>query len=231
MQILSDQYSGSESKHARSGAVSLLAVYESNGAGAVLHDCLGSDDDEVEWSRVATHSCWSNSPFKRVFDFVFAFIAVVLFAPVMLMTALAVKLSSRGPILFKQTRVSKAGSQFTIYKFRSMRVERDAEGPCVTKAGDSRLTCIGGTLRRFKLDELPQLFNVLKGDMSIVGPRPKVPHHQTYELRFRPGITGAASLAFRNEEELLHRLPSEALDAYQVHVLMPLKATLDRRYM
>ena len=147
-----------------------------------------------------------------------------------MMTAIVVRLSSRGPILFRQTRVGRAHREFTIYKFRTMRVA-EAAGPTVTKAGDARLTSIGGILRRLKLDELPQLYNVLKGDMSLVGARPKVPHHQTYVLEYRPGITGASAVAFRNEEQILHHVPHDALDTYQVHVLMPLKMELDKRYM
>jgi lipopolysaccharide/colanic/teichoic acid biosynthesis glycosyltransferase len=104
-------------------------------------------------------------------------------------------------------------------------------GPTVTKVGDTRLTSIGGFLRKTKLDELPQFVNVLRGDMSLVGPRPKVPHHQTYTLRVRPGITGAASLAFRDEEDFLHHVPDHALDACQINLLMPLKREIDDEYL
>jgi lipopolysaccharide/colanic/teichoic acid biosynthesis glycosyltransferase len=146
----------------------------------------------------------------------------------MLLVAAAVKLSSKGPILFRQTRMGKNGRCFEILKFRSMRVSEG--GPAVTKDGDSRLTSIGGFLRKSKLDELPQLFNVVVGDMSLVGPRPKLPHHQIYTLRVRPGLTGAASLAFRNEERFLHHVPEHALDACQINILMPLKRELDEEY-
>lgn len=174
---------------------------------------------------------WSLSRRKRAFDFLSAWMAVVLLAPVMLLTAIAVKLSSRGPVLFRQSRMGRGGREFIIYKFRTMRVDRHVAGPTVTKAGDQRLTPVGAILRRVKLDELPQLFNVIKGDMSLVGARPKVPHHQTYILRHRPGITGASAIAFRNEEHILHQVPHDTLDAYQVHVLMPLKMELDEGYM
>jgi lipopolysaccharide/colanic/teichoic acid biosynthesis glycosyltransferase len=104
------------------------------------------------------------------------------------------------------------------------------QGPAVTKAGDSRLTTIGKFLRRVKLDELPQLINVVRGDMSLVGPRPKLPHHQIYTLGVRPGVTGAASLAFCNEEHLLQNIPEYALDDCQINFLMPLKRVLDDEY-
>ena len=151
-------------------------------------------------------------------------------APVMLLTAAAVKLSSNGPVLFRQTRMGEGERPFTILKFRTMRWEGANAGPSVTKHGDSRLTRIGAILRKTKLDELPQLINVLRGDMSLVGPRPKVPQHQTHRLNVKPGITGAASLAFRNEEQLLQHLPEHDLENYQISVLMPLKRQLDEQY-
>jgi lipopolysaccharide/colanic/teichoic acid biosynthesis glycosyltransferase len=163
-----------------------------------------------------------------MFDCAVAALALVILSPVMLIVAMAVKLSSEGPILFRQKRMGRNGWAFEILKFRSMR--ESEPGPTVTKAGDARLTSIGGFLRRTKLDELPQLVNVLRGDMSLVGPRPKVPHHQTYTLRVRPGVTGAASLAFRDEENFLHQIPEHALDACQINLLMPLKRDLDDTY-
>jgi lipopolysaccharide/colanic/teichoic acid biosynthesis glycosyltransferase len=173
---------------------------------------------------------WSNSPAKRIFDCAAAALALIILGPFMLIVALAVKLTSEGPILFRQTRMGRNGQRFEILKFRSMEAN-GGKGPCVTKAGDARLTSIGDSLRKTKLDELPQLINVLKGDMSLVGPRPKLPHHQTYTLRVRPGVTGAASLAFRDEERFLHRVPEHALDYCQINLLMPLKRELDDRYL
>lgn len=164
-----------------------------------------------------------------MFDCAVAALALVILSPVMLLVALAVKLTSKGPVLFRQTRMGRNGWAFEILKFRSMRESRS--GPTVTKAGDARLTAIGGFLRKAKLDELPQLVNVLRGDMSLVGPRPKVPHHQTYTLRVRPGVTGAASLAFRDEERFLHHVPEHALDECQINLLMPLKRELDNEYL
>lgn len=164
-----------------------------------------------------------------MFDCAVAALALVLLSPLLLVVALAVRFSSPGPVLFRQTRMGRAGRSFEILKFRSMHSTRT--GPAVTRVGDARLTPIGGFLRRAKLDELPQLVNVLRGDMSLVGPRPKMPHHQTYTLRVRPGVTGAASLAFRDEERFLHHVPEHALDACQISLLMPLKRELDDEYL
>jgi len=165
-----------------------------------------------------------------MFDIIAAAGMLVLLLPAFLLVALAVKLSSKGPVFFRQTRAGKDSSQFLMWKFRTMRTECTG-GPCVTKVGDNRVTPVGAFLRRFKLDELPQLINVLRGEMSLVGPRPKVPHHETQALQYRPGVTGAATLAFRAEEELLHHLPDQFLDAYQVKVLVPMKRRLDHQYM
>lgn len=163
-----------------------------------------------------------------MFDCLIASLALILLSPFLLLVAALVKLSSRGPVLFRQTRMGKNGRTFQVLKFRSMRWSE--QGPAVTKAGDSRLTTIGKFLRRVKLDELPQLINVVRGDMSLVGPRPKLPHHQIYTLRVRPGVTGAASLAFCNEEHLLQNIPESALDGCQINFLMPIKRALDDEY-
>lgn len=174
---------------------------------------------------------WPDSAGKRVFDLSVAGLGLTLLSPLFLAAAIAVKLSSSGSILFRQVRAGKGGRPFVILKFRTMRVSNAPGGPTVTTVGDDRLTAVGRLFRRLKLDELPQLINVIRGDMSLVGARPKVLHHQIRVLRYRPGITGAASLAFRKEEELLHGIPEHALDEYQVHVLMPLKQELDDQYM
>ncbi len=173
---------------------------------------------------------WSKSASKRAFDFAVASTALVALSPVMLVTAAVIKVSSPGPVLFRQSRMGMDGRCFTIYKFRTMSCDAQFSGPSVTKAGDKRLTAVGGFLRKWKLDEIPQLINVMRGDMSLVGPRPKVPRHQTHQLEVRPGITGAATLAFRREEYVLHRVPENRLDEYQVQVLMPVKRALDDRY-
>lgn len=175
---------------------------------------------------------WPASESKRAFDFVVALAALVFLFPIILLAAVAVKLSSPGPVLFKQRRAGIGGTTFTIYKFRSMRVPTEGHsGPFVTKTGDSRLTAAGAVMRRWKIDELPQLWNVVRGEMSLVGARPKVPTHQVFPLEYRPGITGAASLAFRDEEGILSQVCETVLDDYQIHVMMPLKFEIDRNYM
>ena len=173
---------------------------------------------------------WSLSDAKRVFDLVAASVGIVLFFPLMLLIALVTGISSPGPILFTQRRMGRWGGLFTIYKFRTMVVDAES-GPSITVQGDSRITPVGRWLRRFKLDELPQLVNVIKGDMSFVGPRPKLPHHESLHMPFRPGITGAATLAFRCEEELLRRVPAHDLDFFYARTIKPLKAKLDWEYM
>lgn len=146
---------------------------------------------------------------KVVFDRVMAFIGLLFLWPVLLIVALMIRVKMPGgPVIFRQQRVGKDGRLFTMYKFRSMTV--DHGGSSVSVAGETRITPLGAKLRKFKLDELPELWNVLKGDMSFVGPRPDVPGYADMlegknreVLRLRPGITGPASLKYRNEEEIL----------------------------
>jgi hypothetical protein len=121
--------------------------------------------------------------------------------------------------------------EFTLFKFRSMKVNSIEAGSLITVRGDRRITAVGAFLRRYKLDELPQLWNVLRGDMSIVGPRPKLAHHEGLFLSARPGITGAATLAFRNEEALLAALPADQMDKVYETQFKVAKARLDAQYM
>ncbi|MBV8113975.1 MAG: sugar transferase [Silvibacterium sp.] len=158
-----------------------------------------------------------------------AIVLLVLF-PVMLVIMLVVRLSSPGPALFCQRRAGRNRDEFILFKFRSMRVE-DPCGPAITVSGDCRITPVGAFLRRYKLDELPQFWNVLKGNMSLVGPRPKLPHHEGLDLAYRPGITGVATLAFRDEEKILAGIPREHLDAFYEVCIKPRKAQLDLEYM
>jgi len=147
---------------------------------------------------------------KRMLDVVCAVLALLLMSPLLLFIAIVIKLTSRGPVLFRQGRVGKNGELFEILKFRSMYVNAEREGPEMTTAGDKRVTTVGAMLRRTKLDELPQFWNVLVGDMSLVGPRPRVPNHVAMYsgrhralLTIRPGITDPASIRYLREEELL----------------------------
>jgi lipopolysaccharide/colanic/teichoic acid biosynthesis glycosyltransferase len=175
-------------------------------------------------------SHWVNSPTRRAFECAAALIALTVLSPALLLIALCVRIGSRGPALFKQERMGRAGRSFLLYKFRTM-VEGGQELGAITVAGDRRVNSVGRFLRRCKLDELPQLWNVLRGDMSLVGPRPKLPQHEALHMAFRPGLTGAASLAFRFEEELLREVPAEAVDSYYQRFLKPRKAQLDWNYM
>jgi lipopolysaccharide/colanic/teichoic acid biosynthesis glycosyltransferase len=177
-------------------------------------------------------SAWSVSPFRRGLDFVTAALALLLSWPLLLLAALLVRLESPGPVIFRQERVGRRGKLFTVYKFRTMDVAAQQEGPSMTKSGDPRITRFGRFLRKHKLDELPQLFNVVRGDMSLVGPRPRLPHHmEEMDLPVRPGLTGAATLVFRCEEEMLRDIPDHELETYNCRTIIPLKAKLDWDYM
>ncbi len=175
-------------------------------------------------------SLWVVSPARRGLDCCAAAAALFCCLPLFMLAAVAVRLSSPGPVLFRQRRVGRHGVTFTLYKFRSMRVN-DQGGVPITILGDRRVTKVGQFLRRFKLDELPQLWNVLCGDMALVGPRPKLPQHEGLNLCWRPGLTGAASLAFRDEEELLSEIPEEQLEEVYERYVKPTKACLDSEYM
>lgn len=173
---------------------------------------------------------------KRGFDLVVAAFGLVLFAPAYVAVAFAIWLDSGRPIVFRQTRVGVRGRRFTLYKFRTMRPLRDADKGAFHPGNRTRVTHVGGFLRKSKLDELPQLWNVLRGDMSLVGPRPEVPKWvEAYPERWavvhqvRPGITDPASILFRNEEELLAASPSPE-EAYRREIL-PRKLNLYEDYV
>jgi lipopolysaccharide/colanic/teichoic acid biosynthesis glycosyltransferase len=179
----------------------------------------------------AEPSLWSLSLAKRRVDLLLASVALLLFWPLLLVTALLVRYESPGPVIFRQKRVGRHGAFFTVFKFRTMATAGQKEGPSLTKRGDPRVTRIGSFLRKYKLDELPQLFNVLRGEMSLIGPRPKLPHLEVMRMPFRPGLTGAATLAFRREEEMLQNIPDDDLEAYYCGMIKPLKAKIDWDYM
>lgn len=172
---------------------------------------------------------------KRILDFVVTVLGLIVVSPLLLVLCLIIKLSDNGPVFYKAKRIGKGGVPFELYKFRTMIVNADRVGPAVTASGDKRVTPIGRFLRRTKLDELPQLLNVLKGEMSLVGPRPEDPRYvalytpaQRQILDFSPGITSAASLTYRNEEEMLTGDDWEIV--YQTKV-MPTKIEIDLQYM
>ncbi len=160
----------------------------------------------------------------------------MLLSPVFLLIALAIRLDSTGPVFFRQARIGRGGVPFRIIKFRSMTPDAPEKGPQITSAGDPRVTRVGRILRRTKLDEFPQLINVLKGEMSFVGPRPEVPSYvafydeqQRKVLSVRPGITDPASIAYSNEEEILEGV-SDVHRAY-VDDIMPRKLELNLAYI
>jgi len=172
---------------------------------------------------------------KRAFDLAIAIPALVLVSPVIGVAALAVKLDSRGSAFYRGERIGLEGRPFRILKLRSMAPGADRVGPAVTIAGDPRITRVGRVLRRTRLDELPQLWNVIRGDMSLVGPRPEHPEYvrlytpeQRRVLTVRPGITSNTSLAFHDEERLLAKHGGES--SYAV-ALLPQKLALDLEYV
>ena len=195
---------------------------------------------------------------KIVFDKVVSLVGLIVLSPVLLIVALLIKWKMPGPILFRQQRVGRYGRIFTVYKFRTMTVKaeasvasRNSEATSIASQEQSRITPLGEKLRRYKLDELPELWNVLKGDMSFVGPRPDVPGYADQlqgedreVLLLRPGITGPASLKYHNEEDILEAV-DEALQKgrsglpmgittvqeYNDNVIYPDKVRLNRYYL
>jgi lipopolysaccharide/colanic/teichoic acid biosynthesis glycosyltransferase len=151
--------------------------------------------------------------------------------PLLVVIALAVGATSCGPILFKQKRVGRFGVPFEIYKFRTMEYELEERQPSIAVMSADRITPSGRILRRFKLDELPQVLNVLSGQMSLVGPRPRVPEQQLEQLQCRPGVTGLATLAFAREESIFAFIPRESLPEYYSKTILPAKQRLDASYM
>jgi lipopolysaccharide/colanic/teichoic acid biosynthesis glycosyltransferase len=173
---------------------------------------------------------------KRALDLAVSFAGLLLAAPVLLVIAVLVKSTSPGPVLYWQERVGLGGQLFRVVKFRTMCRDADRHGLAITAARDPRVTVAGSWLRRLKLDELPQLWNVLKGEMSLVGPRPEVPHYvQSYSpahrrvLSVRPGITDLASIAYRREDELL--VAHADVDRYYREVVLPDKLNLNLEYL
>ena len=180
---------------------------------------------------------------KWIFDKLASLFGLLFLSPVLLVVAILIKVKMPGPILFCQKRVGQYGKLFTVYKFRSMTVKaeasvasRDSEATSIASTEQCRITPFGEKLRRYKLDELPELWNVLKGDMSFVGPRPDVPGYadqlQGEErdiLKLKPGITGPASLKYRNEEELLASVENPA--QYNDEIIFPDKVKLNLYYL
>jgi len=176
-------------------------------------------------------SPWSRSAAKRLFDCACVLLALPVALPALLAIAAAVRLTSPGPLLFLQKRFGRHGRTFNIFKFRTMADATAEAEPFAAVWDNRRLTPIGAFLRRSKLDELPQLANVLFGHMSLVGPRPKPREEMTCDLDCRPGITGLATVAFAHEETLFARVPRDRFAAYFHGVVLPVKQQLDAAYM
>lgn len=171
---------------------------------------------------------------KRIFDFIASFLGVLILSPVLFIIAIIIKVQMPGPVFFKQKRVGKGGQLFTMVKFRTMTINHS--GSSISVAGESRITPLGATMRKYKLDELPELWNVLKGEMSFVGPRPDVPGYAdqlqgeaAQILKLKPGITGPASLKYRNEEELLAQVDDP--QRYNDGVIYPDKVRINLKYL
>jgi lipopolysaccharide/colanic/teichoic acid biosynthesis glycosyltransferase len=182
-------------------------------------------------------SPWCSSAGKRALDMVVASLALIALWPILLLIAVTVRFSSPGPALFRQERVGRRGRLFQLLKFRSMKEAAERFGPRITCQNDSRIFPVGRILRKWKLDELPQLINVLRGEMSLVGPRPELPEFcatlgrdQRVILELRPGVTSVATLRYRDEERILATQQSRQLTDYYVNQLYPEKVWLDIEY-
>ena len=173
---------------------------------------------------------------KRVFDLIASIFGLIILAPLFLIVALLIKIGSKGPIFFVQKRVGKDFKEFNLYKFRSMVADAPKKGLQITSTDDPRITKIGRILRKTKLDELPQLINVIKGDMSLVGPRPEVKKYVDLKkdeykkvLSVHPGITDLAAIEFVNEEEILSKFDDKE-KAY-IEKILPQKIALYNKYI
>lgn len=188
----------------------------------------------------STISPWCNSGWKRAGDFFWAVLLLLIFSPLMLFIALAVRFTSAGPVFFRQRRPGRNGREFSILKFRTMIADAQHAGPVLTRAYDPRITWFGRYMRKWKLDELPQLFNVIRGEMSFVGPRPQptklwkepsIAKDAAVVLSVRPGITSETTLVFRHEEEVLAPLSPHEVEEVYLRTLMPLKLKMEVQYL
>lgn len=173
---------------------------------------------------------------KRIFDFVFSFLGLVMVLPIFIIISILIEITSKGGVFYRQIRVGKNNKDFKIFKFRIMHVNADLLGLLTVGGRDPRITKIGYYLRKYKIDELPQLINVLNGDMSFVGPRPEVRKYvNLYSekhlkvLNVKPGITDVASIRYRNENEELSKQDNP--NQYYVDVIMPIKLELNIKYI
>lgn len=174
---------------------------------------------------------------KRLFDFMMALVGIVITSPFMIIVAILIKITSKGPILFKQKRLTIGMKEFEIYKFRSMRTDYDKDAKGIqTKGSSSAITSIGKFIRKTKLDELPQFFNIIKGEMSFVGPRPELPRRLQYYTEaqkemfaVRSGISSPASIVFSDEEYLMEQVNNP--EKFYIEEIMPYKIELNKYYV
>jgi lipopolysaccharide/colanic/teichoic acid biosynthesis glycosyltransferase len=173
---------------------------------------------------------------KRIFDFIASLLGLILLSPFLVIIGVLVKISDKGPIFYRSKRVGQNFKPFYLLKFRTMVVNAEELGPSITKGGDQRITKIGKFLRKTKLDELPQLWNVIKGELSLVGPRPEVEKYISFYkddykeiLKIRPGITDYAAIKFKNEEEILAKF--EDVEKAYIENVLPEKIKLYKTYL
>jgi len=173
---------------------------------------------------------------KRLFDLFFSFIGLIILLPFFIIMALLIVIDSRGGVFYRQVRVGEGGSDFKLFKFRSMETDADKDGLLTVGARDNRITRVGYFIRKYKIDELPQLLNVFLGDMSLVGPRPEVRKYvdlyneeQIKVLTVKPGITDYASIIFRNENEILAKATNH--EEVYINEIMPAKLKLNLKYI
>lgn len=173
---------------------------------------------------------------KRLFDIIFSLIGLVFLAPFLILITIIIKADSKGPVFYIQKRVGKGNKDFRLFKFRSMRIDSDISGLLTVGNKDPRITSSGYYLRKYKLDEIPQLYNVFKGEMSFVGPRPEVRkyvelynEYQMKVLEVKPGITDLASIKYRNENELL--ADSDDPEGLYTNEIMPDKIKINLEYI
>ncbi len=183
----------------------------------------------MSWKRTVDEAC------RRALDVAASGVGLALLSPLFVLLGLIIKLDSPGPVFYRGERVGKDGEHFHVYKFRTMVANAAQKGPGITASGDPRVTRLGRFLRRTKLDELPQLINVFRGDMSLVGPRPEDPRYvafytpqQRHVLSVRPGITSPASVRFRHEEEMLE---GEYWEHMYREELLPAKIEIEMAYL
>lgn len=178
---------------------------------------------------------------KRLLDIILSFVLIVLLSPIMLILAICIKADSKGPVFYRQKRITQYGRTYRIFKFRTMVTDADKNGPLVTRKGDSRITNIGEKLRRCRLDEIPQLFNVLKGDMSFVGTRPEVKKYvdcytaeMTATLLLPAGVTSQTSITYKDEDKILEeymKATGKNADDIYIEYILPEKMKYNLEYL